>query len=44
MTNPHPFDMVDILDDDDLFDPETGDITEDAADLLADDDMNRRFV
>ena len=23
MTNPHPFDMVDILDDDDLFDPET---------------------
>ena len=36
--------MVDIIDEDDLFDPETGDITEDAADLLADDDYNRRFI
>lgn len=42
--NPHPFDMVDIIDSDDLFDPETGDITEDGADLLAFDDEHRRFV
>ena len=44
MEYPTDFDMVDIIPDDDLFDPETGDLTEAAMELLGDDDRDRRFV
>lgn len=44
MKYPHAFDLQEFLDEADLFDPDTGDLTEDAEELLADDDRRRRFV